>query len=299
MHVRKAIIPLAGLGTRLYPVSITTPKGLMPFVLPDGSMKSGLQLILEPLLQAGIEQIALVISRDSLQTYQNYFSGYPERYAGAWETKPALKAIQQQLSEIESHCTYVFQEEPLGLGHAVWCASEFAAGEAVLVALGDHLYLKDAGSSCVVQILNAFQSLQATVIGVHRVGLDEVERYGVLKGEPAGLSGIYRVEKLIEKPTREQALGSLRTPGLDGSEFFAHFGLFAFTPALWQVIERIEATYHPSQGEWQLTTAEQHLLELKPCYALEIAGKSLDYGVPEGYREAFRQVSEQGVGSRE
>lgn len=292
MHIRKAIIPLAGLGTRLYPVSITTPKGLMPFVLPDGSIKSGLQLILEPLLQAGIERIALVISRDSLQTYQNYFSGYPERYASAWETKPALKAIQEQLSRIEAHCTYVFQEEPLGLGHAIWCASEFAAGEAVLIALGDHLYLNDAGGSCAVQILNAFQFLQATVLGVHRVGLDEVERYGVLKGGPAGLKGLYQVERLIEKPTREQALDSLRIEGLDRSEFFAHFGLFAFTPALWLVLERIAAAYHPVQGEWQLTTAEQQLLGLEPCYALEIVGKSLDYGVPEGYREAFRQVSE-------
>jgi UTP--glucose-1-phosphate uridylyltransferase len=296
MQVRKAIIPLAGLGTRLYPVSITTPKGLMPFVLPDGTIKTGLQLILETLLSAGIEQVALVISRDSLSIYRNYFSGYPERYTEAWETKPALKAIQEQLSMLESHCTYIFQEEPLGLGHAIRCASEFATGEAVLVALGDHLYLHEKGASCTRQILDAFETLQATVIGVHRVGLEDVELYGVIKGVSADISGVYQVERLIEKPSREEAMSSLRTKGLNSSEFFAHFGLFAFTPALWQVMERIAQTYHPAQGEWQLATAEQHLIEQETCYAFEIAGMSLDYGVPEGYREAFRQVSEAMVG---
>lgn len=285
MKIRKAVVPLAGLATRLYPVSTVIPKGLLPFPAPDGNLKAGVHLILESLIASGFEQVALVVQPETLPLYQRYFSGYPERYAPFFEVKPYLQALQQELTQVAQRITCVVQEQPYGLGHAVWCARDFAQAEPVMVVLGDHLFVEKEGQPlCIRQVLDAFEDFQKSVVGVHQVSSQDCCRYGILKGVPTSHPRFYEVMALMEKPSVEEAQRHLRTPSLPEGRFLAHGGLFAFTSTLWTVMEQIAAEFKPTEGEWQLTTVEQRLLQQEGCYALEIAGQVLDFGSPEGYR---------------
>lgn len=290
--IRKAVVPLAGLGTRLYPVSITTPKGLMPFALSDGSIYAGLELILEPLFQSGIEQACLVIAPDQRKLYERFFAGDPERFGEAINRKPALPAIQRRLHTLRERIVYALQEEPRGLGHAVWQGQAFAQGEPVLVALGDHLYLSKNGVPCAQQLISAFDSVSASVIGAHRVPLQKAPLYGIIQGEPAQLPSLYEIERVQEKPSLEEARDRLRTPGIVDDHCLAHFGLFAFSAGIWEALSTIQQAHQADHGEMQLTTAEQALIKKESVYALELEAVSLDYGTADEYRAAFQWVSQ-------
>lgn len=290
--IRKAIVPLAGLGTRLYPVSITTPKGLMPFALSDGSIYVGLELILEPLFQSGIEQACLVIAPDQRELYERFFAGAPERFGEAIQRKPALHATQRRLHALRERIVYALQEEPRGLGHAVWQGQAFAQGEPVLVALGDHLYWSKNGVPCAQQLISAYDRAGASVVGAHRVPLQKAPLYGIIQGEPTQIPSLYRIERVQEKPTLEEARDRLRTPGIVDEHCLAHFGLFAFSAEVWEALATIEPAHRADHGEMQLTTAEQVLLEREPVFALELEAVSLDYGTADEYRTAFQWVSQ-------
>lgn len=278
---------MAGLGTRLYPVSIVVPKGLMPFVLPDGRLITGLQLIASTLLEAGIEQIGVVVSPEHEPLYRRFLEGDLARYGEALPRKPALQAAYGGLQELRARITLIQQPWPYGFGHAVWCARDFAEGEPVLVMLGDHLPVATDRLSPVQQALSAYESLGTPLYAVCRVPLQVVERYGILQGEPTGQPRLYRLLQVVEKPSLAFAQQSLRTPGLPEGQFLTHFGIYCLPAALWTVQAEIAHEYQPGSGEWYLVDAQQRLLQQMPAYLLEVEGQMLDFGTPEGYREAF------------
>ncbi|MCS7065744.1 MAG: sugar phosphate nucleotidyltransferase, partial [Fimbriimonadales bacterium] len=225
-RIRKAIVPMAGLGTRLYPVSIVLPKGLMPFVQPGGRLTTGLQLIAGALLQAGIEQIGVVVSPEQEPLYRRFLEGDVVRYGNALQRKPELHAIYEELQRLNAHITLIPQHQPYGFGHAVWCARDFAQGEPVLVMLGDHIPLATGSQSPVQQALTMYEQLQTPLYTVYRVPLQVVERYGILQGEPTTQPRLYRLVQVVEKPDRAFAQEALRTPGLPEGQFFTHFGIY-------------------------------------------------------------------------
>lgn len=285
--IRKAIVPMAGLGTRLYPISVVLPKGLMPFALPDGTLTTGLQCITDSLLAAGVNQIAVVVSPENRPVYEAFLEGGGARYAPARAKYPTMQATYESLQCIRAHLQLIEQPALWGLGHAVWCAREFACGDSVLVLLGDHILLPlecPTGIAEVVQICDRFQS---PVYGVHRVPLHKVAQYGILQGTPAGAPRVYRLKRLCEKPTPEYAQQHLHTEGLGSDEFLAHSGIYAFSPVLWEVLEQHVTCYTPAEGEWTLTEMQQRLLERTPAYLIEMTHRGLDFGTAEEYRRAF------------
>jgi len=277
---------MAGLGTRLYPISVVLPKGLMPFVLPDGSLTTGLQLITQALLDAGIERIGVVVSPENRSVYEAFLAGGCERYAKARAARPNLQQVYESLQRLRKRIEWFEQSEPWGLGHAVWCVREFAASEAVLVMLGDHIPIPLNPSTAITQVLALYAQHQAPVYGVYRVPLSKVSLYGILQGAPTETQGVYRLLRLREKPSLDEARQSLHTEGLGADEFFAHSGVYAFPPALWEVLAQIEAEYTPEHGEWTLTYAQQRLLERMPAWLVEIP-PTLDFGNPHEYRRTF------------
>lgn len=278
---------MAGLGTRLYPISIVLPKGLMPFVLPNGRLTTGLQLIAGALLEAGIEQIGVVVAPEQEPTYRRFLEGDFARYGDALQRKPELHTLYEELQQLKAHITLVMQHQPYGFGHAVWCAREFAQGEPVLVMLGDHLPLATGMESPVQQAIRMYDQLQTPLYAVYQVPLQVVERYGILQGEPTEHAHLYRLLQVVEKPDRAFALEALRTPGLPEGQFFTHFGIYCLPADLWTVQEEIACAYQPSQGEWYLVDAQQRLLQRMPAYLLEVEGRMLDFGTPEEYAAAF------------
>lgn len=278
---------MAGLGTRLYPIGVVLPKGLMPFVLADGTLTTGLQLIAESLLAAGIQQIGVVVSPENRPVYEAFLDGGDERYVPARNRRPILQQTYAALQRLRSHLVFIEQHEPLGLGHAVWCARAFAEGEPVAILLGDHIPLPPNSPAMISAAMGLFKSRQAPVYGVHRVPLHKVALYGILRGEPTETPRCYRLLQLHEKPTPEYAQRYLRTAGLSADEFFAHNGVYLFTPELWEVQARIATEHDAAQGEWTLTYAQQRLLQQMPAYLCESEQEGLDFGTASEYRRAF------------
>lgn len=289
--IRKAIVPMAGLGTRLYPIGVALPKGLMPFVLADGKLTTGLQLIVETLLRAGVDQIGVVVSPENRPVYEAFLEGGGERYAPARAKRPELQQIYESLQTLREHLSFVEQSELLGLGHAVWCARSFACGEPTLIFLGDHIPLPLGDPTPIQQVVQVYETAQHPVYGVHRVPLSKVSLYGILQGEPTGTPRFYRLLRLCEKPTPDEARQHLHTEGLPPDEFFAHSGVYAFPPALWDTLEQIAAEYDPAGGEWTLTCAQQRLLKQMPAYLYEAESHWLDFGTAHEYRHAFCQIA--------
>lgn len=287
MGIRRAIVPMAGLATRLYPLSTVLPKGLMPFVLPDGSLTTGLQLIAESLLSAGIEQIGLVISPETQAIYERFLSGGGETYALAREKNNAHQKAYAQIHRIAKHTTLILQHQPHGLGHAIWCAHTFAQGEPVLIVLGDHIFLASEARSPMSCVLHTYESVQNAVYAVHTVPFKKVSLYGILKGTPIELPYLYRLESVVEKPSQEEAQRHLRTPGLPEGQFFTHYGLYAMPSEFWTFQEQIARCYQSRGREWYLVDTQQKMLEQMPAYLIHLQGESLDFGTPEGYRHAF------------
>jgi len=281
---------MAGRATRLYPLSSVLPKGLSPFVLPDSTLTTGLQLIVEPLIQAGIQRVGVVVSPDTVSIYESFLAGGADRFAPLFERKPELYAHYQRLQQLASRITLILQEKPYGLGHAIWCAREFAQNEPVLVALGDHLYV--GGTKTLLTALELYKQVQAPVYTVYTVPLNKVSSYGILQGQPTPTANLYQLTCLMEKPTPETARAHLQTPGLEPDQFFAHWGVYLFPYCFWEVQEQIAQTYDPQAGEWQLVHAQQCLLDLTPAYLLHCETHSLDFGVPEEYRNAFIKVAQ-------
>lgn len=285
--MRKAIVPMAGLGTRLYPLSTVLPKGLMPFVLPNGTLTTGLQLITEALLAAGIEQIGVVVSPENRPVYEAFLEGGNARYAAARAQRPELQQKYAQLQSLRSHLTFIEQVDPLGLGHAVWCARAFADGEPVLVLLGDHIPLPVGEPTPIQQVMHLFERHKVPVYGVHRVPVSKVALYGILQGEPTEIPRCYRLLQLHEKPNADYARQHLHTAGLSPDEFFAHNGIYAFPPTLWEVMAQFAHDYNPAQGEWTLTAVQQRLLAQMPAYLYETEWSGLDFGTATEYQRAF------------
>jgi UTP--glucose-1-phosphate uridylyltransferase len=285
--IRKAIVPMAGLGTRLYPVGVVLPKGLMPFVLADGKLTTGLQLIAETLLRAGIEQIGIVVSPENRPVYEAFLEGGGERYAPARAKRPEMQRIYESLRTLRGHLNFIEQPELLGLGHAVWCARSFACGEPTLVFLGDHIPIPLGDPTPIRQVAQAYETVQCPVYGVHRVPRSKVSAYGILRGELTDAPRLYRLQRLYEKPTPDYAQQHLHTEGLPPDEFFAHSGIYAFPPALWETLDHIATQYDPASGEWTLTHAQQHLLKQMSAYLYEVESHWLDFGATHEYRHAF------------
>lgn len=289
--ISKAIVPMAGLGTRLYPISVVLPKGLMPFALPDGRLTTGLLCIAESLLAAGIEQIGVVVSPENRPAYEAFLEGGGTRYAPARAKYPAMQATYESLQRIRAHLQLIEQPELWGLGHAVWCAREFACGDSVLVLLGDHILLPLECPTAITEVARLYERVQSPVYGVHRVPLHKVSWYGILQGAFTETPSVYRLQRLFEKPTPDYAQGHLRTEGLGADEFLAHNGVYAFPPALWEVLEQHTAHYTPAEGEWTLTEMQQRLLERMPAYLIETPHSGLDFGTAEEYRRAFGHLA--------
>lgn len=294
MALTKAIVPMAGLGTRLYPVSVVLPKGLMPFVLADGRLVTGLQLIAESLLNAGIEQIGVVVSPETQPLYEQFLEGGGALYAAARERRPAMQQAFEAVRRVAERITLIPQAELHGLGHAIWCAREFAGGEPVLVALGDHISLQNGEALPAAQLIEAYTQLQCPLYAVHTVPLPKVSLYGILKGRPTEHPRLYALETVVEKPSPEVAQQSLHTPGLPADQFFAHYGLYAFPSLFWEVQAQLAEEYRQWGREWYLVDAQQRLTTQTPAYLLHVEGECLDFGTPEEYRHAFCVLAERG-----
>lgn len=245
----KAVIPAAGLGSRFLPVTKAQPKEMLPVV-----DKPAIQYIVEEAIASGADEVVIVNS-EGKQSICEQFTPNPELVAHLrGKGKDALADAVEAAGNLP--VSYVYQDEPLGLGHAVHCAAEKTADDSFLVMLGDVLVPGNDVCTKMVEISQAHGG--ASVIAVVPVPQDEVDRFGVIGGQDLG-EGVYKISEMVEKPPVEEAPSNL-----------AIFGRYLLTPA---VMELLETTQPGAGGEIQLTDALVALLEREDVYAYVIDPK--------------------------
>ncbi|BAF60949.1 UDP-glucose pyrophosphorylase [Pelotomaculum thermopropionicum SI] len=263
-RVRKAVIPAAGLGVRFLPATKAQPKEMLPIV-----DKPTIQYIVEEAIASGISDILIITGRNK-RAIEDHFDRSVELEV---QLKKAGKAAELELIQDISQLAdiyFVRQKEPLGLGHAIYCARQFIGNEPFAVLLGDDIVRSE--EPCLKQLMNLYEEVQSSVIAVMEVPEEDVSKYGVLDAVEER-PGVYRINDLVEKPAREKAPSRL-----------AVMGRYIIQPGICSILAE---TRPGAGGEIQLTDALKVLCREQPMYGLAFEGKRYDVGDKLGYLQAM------------
>jgi UTP--glucose-1-phosphate uridylyltransferase len=263
MQVKKAVFPVAGLGTRFLPATKSSPKEMLPLI-----DKPLVQYVVEEAVAAGIEQILFVTGRGK-RALEDHFDISFELEALLQE-KGKDKAFQEvrEIAEMVN-IFYVRQKQALGLGHAILCAREFIGNEPFAVLLGDDII--DAEKPCLAQLLDVYRKYQGTVLGLERVPMENISSYGCVKASQIS-DKVFEVVDMVEKPKREEAPSDL-----------AIIGRYVLTPDIFPILEKQK----PGKGgEIQLTDAIRKMLKEKAVYGCLFEGIRHDCGDKLGFLKA-------------
>lgn len=263
--IRKAIFPVAGMGTRFLPATKANPKEMLPIV-----DKPLVQYAAEEAVKAGIEVLVFITGRNK--------RSIPDHFDKAYELETELEArgktelLKTVRDILPSHVSvvYIRQTEALGLGHAVSCAEAVIDDEPFAVILADDL-IEAEPEGGLKQMVDLFHKEQCSILGLEKVPLTEIHRYGVIAGEQIS-DFTWNVNAVIEKPAREQAPSDM-----------AVVGRYILTPAIFEMIKK---TGRGTGGEIQLTDAISELLKIERIKGWELQGRRHDCGDKLGYLKA-------------
>ncbi|PQD95591.1 UTP--glucose-1-phosphate uridylyltransferase [Pradoshia eiseniae] len=258
MKIKKAIIPAAGLGTRLLPATKALPKEMLPII--DKPM---IQYIVEEAIESGIEDI-LIVTGKGKRAIEDHFDHSHELEQRLFQTEKyeLLKKVQHS-SKVDIH--YIRQKEPKGLGHAIWCARKFIGSEPFAVLLGDDIV--QAEIPCMKQLIDKFEETGSAVIGIKEVPREQTHLYGIIDG-PLLDNGLVHIQRMVEKPM------------LNPPSNYAIMGRYILTPEIFSYLETQEAG---AGGEIQLTDAMEKMAANQLVYGYEFSGNRYDVGEKLGY----------------
>src|SRR5690625_2045209 len=240
--VRKAIIPAAGLGTRFLPATKAMPKEMLPIV-----DKPTIQYIVEEAVASGIEDIIIVTGKGKRSIEDHFDHNFELEENLLKKGKINLLEKTQQSANIDIH--YIRQKEPLGLGHAVWCARKFIGDEPFAVLLCDDIVQSD--TPCLKQVIDQYETTGGSIIGVQHVSDEETKRYGIIDPESEN-DRLISVKGLVEKPEQGTAPCNM-----------AIMGRYILSPKIFQYLEEKEIG---AGGEIQLTDAIERLNEMQSVF---------------------------------
>ena len=261
--VRKAVIPAAGFGTRFLPATKTQPQEMLPIL-----DKPVIQYVIEELALAGIRDVVMVIGKGKRAIEEHFDRSW--ELEGQLEEKGRYELLEQMRSIsslVDLH--FVWQQEKLGLGHAVWCARHHVGDEPFMVLLGDTII--DAEVPAAKQLLDVYSDHPHSMVLLEEVPRELVSRYGVADGQEIS-PGVLRLKGLVEKPAVEEAPSNL-----------AIASRYILTPRIFDCLERIEPGIG---GELQLTDAMRMLMEAEPMMGVRLKGRRCDIGNKVGFVEA-------------
>ena len=289
--VHRALIPAAGFGTRLFPASKATKKELFPVVDRDGIAKPAILLIVEEALEAGLEEVIIIVQEQDLSDFQSFFNVQVsiENYN---KLPRHFQEYSQRILEMGRRVSFVPQSAQEGFGHAVYCAREVVGNEPFLLMLGDHLYRSNGQKLCAQQLLEAYHQRGISVLGLRRTPEDQIANFGTVTGVSIEDDLLLNVTEFAEKPTVDYARSNLRVPGLPEGEYLTVFGQYIIKPQLFDYLEEHIVNNVRERGEFQLTSALDRLRREDGFLGLVMDGRRYDIGLPEHYLEtlqAFRQ----------
>jgi len=289
--VRKALIPAAGFGTRLFPASKATKKELFPIIDQDGIAKPAILLIIEEALEAGLEEVVIIVQENDLEGFQSFFNSQItiENYN---KLPRHFQEYARRILEIGRRVSFITQPAQEGFGHAVYCAKDAIGDEPFLLMLGDHLYRSTGEQSCTRQLLDAYQQHGINILGLRRTPEDEIANFGTVAGVWVEDDRILNVTEFAEKPTLDYARNNLRVPGLPDEEYLTVFGMYIIKPQLFEYLEENIRNNIRERGEFQLTSALDRLRQEDGFLGLIMEGKRYDIGLPIHYQETVQTFGE-------
>ena len=250
MQIKKAIITAAGKQQRSLP--------LQSLIDRDGETKTALQVLIEEILKAGIEEMTVVICPGDQAAYRTAAGSHASRLH------------------------FVEQAAPLGYGHAVFCARQFTGPDPFLLLVGDHLYLSHDSRNCAQQLVEVAGTEACAISAVQATHEGKLPFYGVVGGRlVAGRQGLYQVEQVMEKPTPTVAEQKLIVPGLRAGHYLCFFGMHVLTATVMDLLSDLVGRAG-DQGGVSLTTALAQLAERERYLALELQGRRFDIGLKYG-----------------
>ncbi len=287
--VRKAVVPVAGLGTRLFPASHAVKKELFPVVGPDGIARALLHYHLLDLDAAGFEEICIIVQPGEEETIRAYVNGPDDAYLKRLAKTPELLAEALKMRELAPRIRFAVQHEQDGYGHAVYQAREFTAGEPFLLCLGDHLF-RGAPVTPSAELAEAWKlSKGRSVSAVNKITADQLKGYGTIAGTRLPNNPrLIDISLIIEKPDPETARRSLRVDGLGEDEFLGWFGMHLLAPSIFDVLERMIRDDVRDKNEFQLTRAQEIQRQQEGYLALEMtSARRFDFGTPADFLDAL------------
>ena len=250
MEIKQALITAAGQSQRRLP--------LQTLVDRDGLTKTALQILIEEVVQAGIESIVVVVAPGDISSFT------------------------QAAGPLASRLSFVEQETPLGYGHAVWSARKALARNPFLLLVGDHLYVSGAAQRCAQQLAAVVQSENCAISAVQATHESKLPLYGTVGGRlVAGRRGLYDISEIIEKPTPTEAEQRLIVPGLRAGHYLCFFGMHVLTSTVLELLEE-DVRKAQDRGGVHLTPALARLAARERYLAVELQGRRYDMGLKYG-----------------
>lgn len=265
MNVKKAVFPVAGLGTRFLPATKANPKEMMPIV--DMPL---IQYAVNEAIAAGITELIFVTNSSKRAIEDHFDSNFELEWYLIESGKLELLEIVRNILPVGVSCAYVRQKSLQGLGHAVWCVKQLVGNEPFAVLLADDL-IAGKNELCLQQMMDVFKEKQASVIAVQKIPYADIHNYGVVD-VPSKDQAIVKIQGIIEKPLPADAPSDLGV-----------VGRYILTP---RIFELLELTAKGSGEEIQLTDAIAKLLLEEPVYSFQFQGNRYDCGTKLGYLQA-------------
>lgn len=285
--LRKAVIPAAGFGTRLFPASKAIKKELFPIIDGTGRAKPVILAIVEELVNSGIEEVAIIIQKRDQKLFEDLFFAPPHP-----ENFNKLSKEDQEYSEyllkMGKHVSFLLQEVQEGFGHAVYCAHEWVGDEPFLLTLGDYLFTSTNDISCTRQLLKIYEHYNTNVVGLKHISKEDLKSFGCVAGMWKKPGSILEISEFAEKPSVEYAEEHLTVDGINSNTYLALFGQYILSPMIFHLLKESIDQNRREQNEFQLTSCLDRLRSVEGFLGYLVKGKSYDIGMPEKYRQTMR-----------
>lgn len=288
--IRKAVIPVAGFGTRLYPATRIMKKDFFPIVDKDGKVKPVILILLEELVNSGIEEICLVLGSEAeREEYRKFFE---TRLSAEHFNKLPLEdqKYERNILSVGKRLKYVYQTEKRGFGHAVSLTEEFAGGEPVLLLLGDTIYRSHTAKPCTLQFIEEYEKYNKAMVAIHPIALNDVSHYGVMTGYWENREEtILNMTQFCEKPKVSYAEENLAVRMRNGEKrYYSVFGQYILTSEVYdQLKEDVKKSTNEGQ-EIELTSALDKIRAKYGMYGMLVDGEMYDMGKPDAFQNCIK-----------
>lgn len=285
-RLRKAVIPAAGFGNQLFPATKVLKKEMFPIIDRDGRAKPVIMAIVEQVLDAGIEEVGIIIQEADRKLYEDFFHQHlPVEHANKLSKED--QRYMQHIMDLGNKVSLLIQESQEGFGHAVYSAKAWVGNEPFILMLGDHLFSSDTDIPCIQQLIELYEKTGRSVVGLRETPEEKIKQFGCATGIWEANGQMLSITEFAEKPSIDYARKHLVTNDLKDGHFLSIFGQYILTPKIFDLLEANIKQNVREGGEFQLTSCLDRLRQEEGFNGLCIKGRRFDIGNPDDYKQTI------------